>query len=129
MQLWGLCPGKCQIIKDIEMKSPIAFAYRKGVELETSEYLLRNLDATGERTDEFDELRRRIKMSMLNHREIKIRPLCSVFTDNFQWGMNMALEGISKEEAIAYFKRWVNIDSWENRNEFVSGYSVALTRP
>jgi hypothetical protein len=63
MQSWGLCPGKCQLMKDIEMKSPIAFAYRKGVELDTSEQLIRNLDATGERTDEFDELRRRIKMT------------------------------------------------------------------
>jgi P4 family phage/plasmid primase-like protien len=63
MQEWGLCPGKCQLMKDIEMKSPIAFAYRKGVELETSEQLIRNIDPTGERTDEFDELRKRIKMT------------------------------------------------------------------
>ncbi len=58
LQDWGLCNGFCQLMQDISKKSPIAFAYRKGVQLELTDTLLKN----ARDNDNLTELFKRIKM-------------------------------------------------------------------
>ena len=57
LQKWGLCNGTCQLMDDINRKSPIAFAYRTGVQLKLIDELFKNL----EDDKFFDELIKRIK--------------------------------------------------------------------
>ena len=57
LQKLELCGGTCQLMKDLNKKSPIVFAYRFGVQLKTTDTLLNET----ENDNSFKELMKRVK--------------------------------------------------------------------
>lgn len=68
LQDWGLCSGTCQLMQDINKKSPIVFAYRQGIQLEYTDGLLKRtgedncLDELFKRTRAIDNPLKQSKM-------------------------------------------------------------------
>ncbi len=89
LQEWNLCSKPCGLIQDLNKKSPIVYAYRKGVQLKRTDELLNNTESDAC----FMELMKRAKSIDNPVNQLKLKNRIQATT------------GLNKAEITSYMRR------------------------